>query len=34
MEGIYATGGFLFLRMYLWWSLDTLYLLACQVELL
>ena len=33
MEGIYAAGGVFFLRMYLWWSLYTLYLLACQVEL-
>ena len=28
MEGIYATGGTLFLRIYLWWSLCTLHLLA------
>ena len=34
MEGVYVPlGGILFLRMYLWWSLCTLYLLACQVEL-
>ena len=30
--GIYATGGHPFLRMYLWWSLCTLYLHACQVR--
>ena len=32
---IYATGGIflLLLRMHFWWSLYTLYLLACQVEL-
>ena len=30
MEGIYATGGILFLTMYLWWSLCT---FALQVEL-
>ena len=33
MEATYATGGILFLRMYLRWSLYTLYLLARQVEL-
>ena len=36
MEGIYATGGIFCLllsRMYFWWSLCSLYLLACQVEL-
>ena len=31
MEGIYATVGQPFLRMCLWWSLCTLYLLAYQV---
>ena len=30
---LYATGGNPFLRMYLWLSLCTLYLLPCQVEL-
>ena len=29
-----ATGGIIFLRMYLWWSLCTLCSLACKVELL
>ena len=34
MEGVYVPlGGILFLRMYLWWSLCTLYLLVRQVEL-
>ena len=33
MGGTYATGGILFLRMQLWWSLYTLYLLARQAEL-
>ena len=32
MEGIYATGGHPFQRLYLWWSLRTLYLLACELE--
>ena len=39
MEGIYATRRnpfffLFFLRMYLWWSLCTLYLLACQVKVI
>ena len=32
-EGINATVGILFLRMYLWWSLQTLYLVSYQVRL-
>ena len=32
MQGIHATGGQPFLRMYLWWSLCTLYLYACRVR--
>ena len=32
MEGIYATGGHPFLRLYLWWSLCTLYLRTNQVR--
>ena len=31
MTGIYATGGHPFLRMYLWWSLCSLYLHSCEV---